>query len=66
VLTRLRSRPVRETGAPAFEYGLLIAAIAAVVVGMVFVLGNWLSSTLSPNCQGIATGTSCGPQQPGP
>lgn len=36
--TRLRRE--KERGASAVEYGLLVAAIAAVIVGVVFVLGG--------------------------
>ena len=36
-----------ERGASAVEYGLLVAGIAAVVVGVVFLLGGTLSSVFN-------------------
>jgi pilus assembly protein Flp/PilA len=61
-LTRSRSRVRQgETGASAVEYGLLVAAIAAVVVGVVFILGKTIQSkfTTTNSCitsSGTATG----------
>jgi pilus assembly protein Flp/PilA len=42
----------QETGASAVEYGLLIAAIAAVIAGVVFALGGVVS-------EAFASHTSC-------
>ena len=47
MLTRLRAALRNDSGASAVEYGLLVAAIAAVVVGIVFTLGRTVSSSLS-------------------
>ena len=45
VLVALRSKVgARENGATAVEYGLLVALIAAVIVAVVAVLGNKVSS----------------------
>ena len=41
VLTRLSAR---DRGATAVEYGLLVALIAAVIVGIVLVLGRQVST----------------------
>ena len=44
-LARLTSRlHTRERGATAVEYGLLVALIAAVIVGIVLVLGRQVST----------------------
>jgi len=47
MLTRLRATLRNDSGASAVEYGLLVAAIAAVVVGIVFTLGKTVQSSLS-------------------
>ncbi|HVQ18078.1 MAG TPA: Flp family type IVb pilin [Actinomycetes bacterium] len=36
-----------ERGASAVEYGLLVAGIAAVIVGIVFILGNTLNGVFT-------------------
>ena len=38
-------RRTRDTGASAVEYGLMVAAIAAVIVGVVFTLGGFVAGT---------------------
>ena len=40
IAIRLRALPKSERGATAVEYGLLVALIAAVIVGVVFTLGG--------------------------
>jgi pilus assembly protein Flp/PilA len=52
-ITRSRSR--QETGASAVEYGLLVAAIAAVVVGVVFILGSTIKSKFTNTNSCIST-----------
>jgi pilus assembly protein Flp/PilA len=42
-----------DTGASAVEYGLLVAAIAAVIVVIVFALGNVVRSKFHKTCTGI-------------
>jgi len=51
----------RDQGASAVEYGLLIAAIAAVIVGVVFLIGkNVLAGfTKTNNCLTTPTGAGC-------
>jgi pilus assembly protein Flp/PilA len=44
-------RDTKDRGASAVEYGLMVAAIAAVIVGIVFGLGGVVS--------GVFTKTSC-------
>ena len=44
-----------EVGGSAVEYGLLIAGIATLVVGVVFVLGGMVRDTLfDPGCETLA------------
>ena len=62
ILLRLR-RSVRTTadrGASAVEYGLMIAAIAAVIVGAVFTLGGFVGSAFDKTCAAINSQTSPG------
>jgi pilus assembly protein Flp/PilA len=42
-----------DTGASAVEYGLLIAAIAAVIVVVVFALGSVVKNKFSNTCTGV-------------
>lgn len=42
-----------EDGASAVEYGLLVAAIAALIVVVVFVLGGLIKSAFSNTCSTI-------------
>ena len=46
-----------DKGASAVEYGLLIAAIAAVIVVVVFALGNVVKNKFSNTCTGVNGGT---------
>jgi len=57
MVTRIRTGLRRDEGASAVEYGLLVAAIAAVIVGVVFLLGGKVSSTVAATCSGIGSGT---------
>jgi len=57
-----------DTGASAVEYGLLIAAIAAVIVVVVFALGSVVKNKFQQTCNGVNTDTgtstataTCGP-----
>jgi pilus assembly protein Flp/PilA len=43
-----------DKGASAVEYGLMVAAIAAVVVGTVFALGTMMQSAFHKTCVAIA------------
>jgi pilus assembly protein Flp/PilA len=45
-----------EDGASAVEYGLLVAAIAAIIVIIVFALGNIVKGSFSSTCSAIASG----------
>ena len=47
-----------DAGASAVEYGLLIAAIAAVIVVVVFALGSVVKSKFQKTCNGISSGST--------
>jgi pilus assembly protein Flp/PilA len=53
----------KDTGASAVEYALMVAAIAAVIVGVVFGLGTVISNTFNQSCSSITshstTSTDC-------
>lgn len=51
----------REEGASSVEYGLLVAAIAAVIVAVVFGLGSIVKDkfTNTSSCIAAGTSTSC-------
>jgi len=48
----------REDGASAVEYGLLVAAIAALIVVIVFALGTLVEDVFRDTCTEIETGTA--------
>jgi len=50
----------RDRGASAVEYGLMVAAIAAVIVGIVFGLGTLVSNVFSSTCSTIQNGNAAG------
>ena len=47
-----------DRGASAVEYGLMVAAIAAVIVGIVFGLGKLVGQQFDKTCAGIKAGSS--------
>lgn len=46
-----------EDGASAVEYGLLVAAIAAVIVLIVFALGGIIKSAFKSTCDSVNSGS---------
>jgi pilus assembly protein Flp/PilA len=56
MITRIRTTLRRDEGASAVEYGLLVAAIAAVIVVIVFALGTKVRAAFTTTCNSIATG----------
>jgi pilus assembly protein Flp/PilA len=46
-----------EEGATAVEYGLMVAAIAAVIVGIVFTLGGQVNTAFTTVSNAIAAGS---------
>ena len=49
-----RRRQDREKGASAVEYGLMVAAIAAVIVAVVFALGAVVNDIFTDTCNSVA------------
>jgi pilus assembly protein Flp/PilA len=49
-----------EDGASAVEYGLLVAAIAAVIVIIVFALGGLIKNAFQTTCDTISNNASSG------
>jgi pilus assembly protein Flp/PilA len=47
-----------DSGASAVEYGLLVAAIAAVIVVVVFAVGQLTKRTYDETCESIRDGAS--------
>ena len=57
---RKLGRHAQDRGASAVEYGLLVAAIAAVIVGVVFGLGTLVDNAFSRTSSCISTsGAGC-------
>jgi len=48
----------RDDGASAVEYGLLVAAIAAVIVAIVFALGGIIENVFQDTCERIEQSTA--------
>ena len=51
---RKRRTGLLDRGASAVEYGLLVAAIAALIVGVVFGLGRVVADVFGNSCSSIA------------
>ncbi len=61
-MNRLRARLRKDTGASAVEYSLIVVAIAAVVVAVVFTLGQLTHSKFQSTCtawQSAAGSSAC-------
>lgn len=54
-MQRLVQRNRDEKGASAVEYGLLVAAIAAIIVVIVFALGKLVQGSFTETCNQIGT-----------
>lgn len=48
----------KDEGASAVEYGLLVAAIAAVIVVIVFALGGVIDEVFSDTCSEVQSGAA--------
>jgi pilus assembly protein Flp/PilA len=67
MLTNLRTvmNTAKDRGASAVEYGLMVAAIAAVIVAIVFGLGTLVGKTFNDTCSamnkgaGASAGANC-------
>jgi pilus assembly protein Flp/PilA len=53
-------RLAKDRGASAVEYGLMVAAIAAVIVGVVFGLGSVVHDVFNNTCNSVGTATGAG------
>jgi len=47
-----------EEGASAVEYGLLVAAIAAIIILVVFAVGSWVKGAFKDTCTAFSTSGS--------
>lgn len=47
-----------DEGASAVEYGLLVAAIAALIILVVFALGGWVKGAFKKTCDALADAPS--------
>jgi pilus assembly protein Flp/PilA len=54
----MRSPKQHDEGASAVEYGLLVAAIAAVVLIVVFAVGKFAKGSFQDTCDNLAAATS--------
>jgi pilus assembly protein Flp/PilA len=60
LISFLETRRKDEEGASAVEYGLLVAAIAAAIVLIVFLLGDVITEVFTTTCNTIDTETGTG------
>ena len=67
MLENVRNKFARrdEDGASAVEYGLLVAAIAAIIVLIVIALGGFIEDAFSDTCDALATNPSLANNQGG-
>ena len=56
IMINARLAKMDERGASAVEYGLLVAGIAAVIVGIVFILGGQLKTAFQNTSTSISNG----------
>lgn len=59
ILLNARFAKIEERGASAVEYGLLIAGIAAVIVAVVFLLGDVIQGAFQDTCDAVGGSASC-------
>jgi pilus assembly protein Flp/PilA len=52
-------RATHDRGATAVEYGLIVAAIAAVIVATVFLLGGKVEAGFATVCKNMNGGAAC-------
>lgn len=65
MLDRMKRNFVRrrdDRGASAVEYGMLIAAIAGILVAIVFAFFTFVGDTFEDTCTQIAAGAEGGPE----
>ena len=56
-MQRMVNRRDNEKGASAVEYGLLVAAIAAIIVLIVFAIGKFVKAGFQDTCSGLQSGS---------
>ncbi len=54
----IRRHATSDEGASAVEYGLLVAAIAAVIILVIFALGGVVQNIFSNTCKSISSAAS--------
>jgi pilus assembly protein Flp/PilA len=57
---RSQLKHLKERGASAVEYAILVAAIAAVVIVAVFALGSTVKDSINTTCGKVASGATPG------
>jgi pilus assembly protein Flp/PilA len=57
-MAQIRLAIVKDRGATAAEYGLIIALVAAVIFGVVVLLGSEIAKLFDDTCDKIASKTS--------
>src|SRR5438552_3348720 len=55
-MMRVAHRRRDDEGATAVEYGLMVAAIAAIIVLIVFAIGKFTKGAFKQTCDGLASG----------
>ena len=58
MITRIRTTLRHDEGASAVEYGLLVAAIAAIIVVVVFALGSKVKAAFTTTCNSLTVAGS--------
>ena len=53
---RIQKARKEQNGASAVEYGLLVAAIAAIIVLIVFAIGKFVKQAFQDTCTGLDSG----------
>jgi pilus assembly protein Flp/PilA len=55
-MRRIAARRREDDGAASVEYGLLVAAIAAIIVLVVFAIGTWVKGAFDTTCSNLDKG----------
>ena len=63
-MQRLVNRRDEEKGASAVEYGLLVAAIAAIIVLIVFAIGKFVKQGFATTCDSMSQEVTVSGTQP--
>ena len=58
MIRAIRKAQKNDEGASAVEYGLLVAAIAAVIVIIIFALGGVIKNVFEKTCSSVKSGAS--------